>query len=148
MPLRCEIVTQDRLLYEGPADMIIAPGTEGELGILPNHAPLLTTLKLGVLTVRNGDEEELFTVAGGVMEVLPQLVTVLADVGEHVAEIDVERAERARKRAEEMLAKGPPPDTDEYLAIQAALQRSRLRLEVARRYRRGAPRREEPRESS
>lgn len=148
MPLRCEIATQDRLLYEGPADMIIAPGTEGELGILPNHAPLLTTLKLGVLTVRNGDEEELFTVAGGVMEVLPQLVTVLADVGEHVAEIDVERAERARKRAEEMLAKGPPPDTDEYLAIQAALQRSRLRLEVARRYRRGAPRREEPRESS
>lgn len=148
MPLRCEIVTQDRLLYEGPADMVVAPGTEGELGILPNHAPLLTTLKLGVLTVRHGQEQELFTVAGGVMEVLPHLVTVLADVGEHVADIDVERAERARRRAEEMLVKGPPPDTDEYLAIQAALQRSHLRLEVARRYRRGAPRREEPRESS
>lgn len=147
MPLRCEIVTQDRLLYEGPADMVLAPGSEGELGILPNHAPLLTTLKLGVLTVRNGEEEEVFTVAGGVMEVQPHLVTILADVAEHVADIDVQRAERARQRAEQMLAKGPPPDTDEYLAIQAALQRSRLRLEAARRRRRGAPRREEPREA-
>lgn len=147
MPLRCEIVTQDRLLYEGPADMVLAPGSEGELGILPNHAPLLTTLRLGVLTVRNGEEVEVFTVAGGVMEVQPHLVTILADVAEHVADIDVQRAERARQRAEQMLAKGPPPDTDEYLAIQAALQRSRLRLEVARRHRRGAPRREEPREA-
>jgi F-type H+-transporting ATPase subunit epsilon len=146
MPLRCEIVTQDRRLFEGPADMVLAPGTEGELGILPNHAPLLTTLKLGVLRVRFEGEEEAFTINGGVMEVLPDLVTVLADVGEHVADIDVQRAESARRRAEEMLVKGPPPDTDEYLAIQAALQRSRLRLEAARRYRRGAPRRDEPRE--
>jgi len=147
MPLRCEIVTQDRLLFEGPADLVLAPGTEGELGILPHHAPLLTTLKLGVLRVRYQGEEEVFTIAGGVMEVQPDLVTVLADVGEHVADIDVQRAESARRRAEEMLAKGPPPDTDEYLAIQAALQRSQLRLEAARRYRRGAPRREEPRQT-
>ena len=99
-----------------------------------------------MLRVRYQDEEEVFTIAGGVMEVQPDLVTVLADVGEHVTEIDVQRAEAARRRAEEMLVKGPPPDTDEYLAIQAALQRSRLRLEAARRYRRGAPRREERRE--
>ena len=139
MPFRCEIVTQDRKLYDGPADMVVAPGTEGLMGILPNHAPLLSTLDFGVLTVRYQGEEELFTIAGGVIEVLPDGVTVLADSGEHVAEIDEQRAESARRRAEELLAKGPPPDTDEYLAIQAALRRSTLRLKVARRQRGHGP---------
>jgi len=139
MPFHCEIVTQDRKLYDGPADMVVAPGTEGLMGILPNHAPLLSTLDFGVLTVRYQGEEELFTIAGGVIEVLPDAVTVLADSGEHVAEIDEQRAESARRRAEELLAKGPPPDTDEYLAIQAALRRSTLRLKVARRQRGHGP---------
>jgi F-type H+-transporting ATPase subunit epsilon len=139
MPFRCEIVTQDRKLYDGPADMVVAPGTEGLMGILPHHAPLLSTLDFGVLTVRYQGEEQLFTIAGGVIEVLPDAVTVLADSGEHVAEIDEHRAESARRRAEELLAKGPPPDTDEYLAIQAALRRSTLRLKVARKHRGHGP---------
>lgn len=141
MPIRCEIVTQDRLLYEGQADMVIAPGSEGMMGILPDHAPLLSTLDLGLLTVRHAGGEEVFTIAGGVMEVQPDLVTVLADVGERVEEIDEERAEQARRRAQELLASGPPPDTEEYLAIQAALRRSELRLETVRKHRR---RRERP----
>lgn len=141
MSIRCEVVTQDRLLFEGEADMVIAPGSEGMMGILPDHAPLLSTLDLGLLTVRHAGGEEIFTIAGGVMEVQPDLITVLADVGEHVDEIDEARAEQARRRAQELLASGPPPDTDEYLAIQAALRRSELRLEVARKYRR---RRERP----
>jgi F-type H+-transporting ATPase subunit epsilon len=140
MPIRCSVVTQDRKLYEGLADMIIAPGTEGLMGILPNHAPLLSTLDFGVLAVRHDGEEELFTIAGGVIEVLPDAVTVLADSGEHVAEIDEQRAEDARRKAEELLAKGPPPDTDQYLAIQAALRRSNLRLAVARKHRGKGPR--------
>ena len=135
MPILCEIVTQDRALYEGPADIVIAPGSEGELGILPNHAPLLTTLGFGVLSVRHGDTEEIFAIAGGILEVRPDLVTVLADVGENVAEIDFSRAEAAKTRAEQYLAEGPPPDTDEYLRIQAALRRSQLRLDAARRFR-------------
>lgn len=139
MPFRCEIVTQDRKLYDGPADMVVVPGTEGMMGILPHHAPLLSTLDFGVLTVRYQGEEELFTIAGGVIEVLPDAVTVLADSGEHVAEIDEQRAESARRRAEELLAKGPPPDPDEYLAIQAALRRSNLRLKVARKQRGHGP---------
>jgi len=134
MPLMCEIVTQDRVLYEGPADSIQAPGSIGEMGILPNHAPLLTTLAYGVLRVRNRGEELAFTVAGGVMEVRPETVIVLADVGENVEEIDLARAEAARARAEALLKQGPPPDTDEYLALEAALRRSRLRLDAARRY--------------
>ena len=134
--MRCAIVTQDRQLFEGEADMVVAPGTEGIMGILPNHAPLLTTLAFGELIVRHGEEEEIFVVAGGVMEVQPDAVVVLADSGEHVAEIDEERAEKARLRAEELLAEGPPPDTDEYLAIQAALRRSEMRLSTARKYQR------------
>jgi len=139
MPFRCEIVTQDRKLYDGPADMVVVPGTEGLMGILPHHAPLLSTLDFGVLTVRYQGEEELFTIAGGIIEVLPDAVTVLADSGEHVAEIDEQRAESARRRAEELLAKGPPPDPDAYLAIQAALRRSNLRLKVARKQRSHGP---------
>ena len=140
MPIQCEVVSQDRALFSGPADMVIAPGSEGEMGILPNHAPLLTNLNYGFLRVRHGDQEEVFTIAGGVMEVRPTVVTVLVDVGENVAEIDAGRAEAARARAEEILKKGPPPDADEYLAIEAALRRSNLRLEAVRRYRRARPR--------
>ena len=136
MPIRCEIVTQDKSLFEGPADVVIAPGVEGELGILPNHAPLLTNLDFGILRVRHKGEEEVFTIAGGILEVRPDLVTVLADVGESIDEIDITRAEEAKERAERYLKEGPPPDTDEYLRIQAALRRSKLRIEAASRYRR------------
>ncbi len=92
MPIRCEIVTQDRSLYEGEADIVIAPGSEGELGILPNHAPLLTTLEFGILIVKHQGQEEFFTIAGGILEVRPDVITVLADVGERVDEIDLSRA--------------------------------------------------------
>jgi F-type H+-transporting ATPase subunit epsilon len=140
MPIRCEIVSQDRMVYAGDADMVILPGTAGEMGILPNHAPLLTTLKFGIIKVRSGDQEEIFTVAGGIAEIQPDIITILADAAENVAEIDIARAEAARKRAEELLAKGPPPDTDTYLAIEAALRKSNLRLDAVRRYGKGAKR--------
>ena len=140
MPLHCAVVTQDRLLFDGNVDIVVAPGSEGEMGILPNHAPLLAQLAYGILRLRHGGEEQAFAIAGGVLEVRPDGVTVLADVGENVQEIDLARAEAAKTRAEELLSQGPPPDTDEYLALEAALRRSNLRLEAARRYRRGARR--------
>ncbi len=134
MPIRCEVVSQDRMVFEGDADMVIVPGEMGLMGILPNHAPLLSTLKYGILTVRSQGKEEYFTVAGGIVEIQPDIVTVLADAAENVLEIDVTRAEAARRRAEEYLTKGPPPDTDSYLKMEAALKRSNLRLEAARRF--------------
>jgi F-type H+-transporting ATPase subunit epsilon len=137
MTIRCEIVSQDRTVFEGDVDIVVLPGTDGEMGILPRHAPILTTLKYGIIKVRRSGKEELFTVAGGVAEIQPDIVTVLADAAENVEEIDINRAEEARKRAEEVLAKGVPADTDAYLAMEAALRRSNLRLEAARRYRRG-----------
>ena len=138
MTIRCEIVSQDRTVFEDDVDSILLPGADGEMGILPKHAPVLTTLKYGVIKVRKEGKEELFTVAGGVAEVQPNIVTILADAAENVEEIDVARAEEARKRAEEVLAKGIPVDTDAYLAMEAALRRSNLRLDAARRYRRGS----------
>jgi F-type H+-transporting ATPase subunit epsilon len=135
MPIRCEIVSQDRLVFEGQADIVIVPGIEGEMGILPNHAPLLSTLGYGILKVRSAGREELFTIAGGVVEVQPDIITILADAAENVAEIDFTRAEAARKRAEEMIRQGPPPDTDSYLAMEAALRRSNLRMEAVKRFR-------------
>ena len=135
MPIRCEIVSQDRQVFSGDADIVIVPGAAGEMGILPHHAPLLSTLKYGVIHVRSQGKDEIFTVAGGVVEVQPDCVTVMADAAENVGEIDVTRADAARKRAEEQMRSGLPPDTDTYLAIEAALRRSNLRLEAVRRFR-------------
>jgi len=135
MPIRCEIVSQDRTVFEGDVDMVVLPGAAGEMGILPHHAPVLTTLKFGVVKVRRAGQEDVFAVAGGVAEVQPDLVTVLADAAENVEEIDIARAEFARKRAEEAITKGVPKDADALLSMEAALRRSTLRLDVVRRYR-------------
>ena len=140
MTIRCEIVSQDRTVFQGDVDIVVLPGAGGEMGILPHHAPVLTTLKYGVIKIRRGGKEEIFAVAGGVAEVQPDIVTVLADSAENIEEIDVARADAARKRAEEALAKGIPADTDAYLIMEAALRRSNLRLEVARRYRKSGVR--------
>jgi F-type H+-transporting ATPase subunit epsilon len=134
MTIRCEIVSQDRTVFTGDVDIVVLPGASGEMGILPKHAPVLTTLKFGVIKVRKGGKEEIFTVAGGVAEVQPDIVTVLADAAENVQEIDIARADAARVRAEDALAKGLPVDNDAYLALEAALRKSNLRLEAARRY--------------
>jgi len=128
------------MVFEGDVDIVVLPGSAGEMGILPHHAPLLTTLNYGFIKVRTKGKEEIFTVAGGVAEIQPDIVTVLADAAENIQEIDLNRAEAARKRAEEMLEKGVPPDTDTYLAVEAALRRSNLRLDAVRRYRKASTR--------
>jgi F-type H+-transporting ATPase subunit epsilon len=134
MAIRCEIVSQDRTVFTGDVDIVVLPGSAGEMGVLPGHAPVLTSLKLGLIKVRQKGKEEVFTVAGGIAEIQPHIVTVLADAAENVEEIDIARAEAARIRAEEALAKGVPADPDAYLKIEAALRKSNLRLEAARRY--------------
>jgi len=135
MTIRCEIVSQDRTVFQGDVDLIVLPGVAGEMGILPHHSPVLTILKYGVIKIRRGSKEELFSVAGGMAEVQPDIVTILADAAENVEEIDITRAQAAKKRAEEALAKTPPSNQDTYLAMEAALRRSNLRLDVVRRYR-------------
>ena len=136
MTIRCEIVSQDRTVFQDDVDIVVLPGAAGEMGILPHHAPVLTTLKYGVIKVRRHGKEELFAVAGGVAEVQPSIVTILADAAENIEEIDIVRAKAAKKRAEDALANlSPEEERDAYLVMEAALRRSNLRLDVVRRYR-------------
>jgi F-type H+-transporting ATPase subunit epsilon len=144
MPIRCEIVSQDRLVFEGDADIVIVPGALGEMGILPGHAPLLSALDLGVIRVKMGQEEEVFTVTGGFIEVQPDVVTIMADAAENVEEIDVERAQQAMERAQKLLDEHSDADAENYLRIQAALRRSNLRLKTADQYRRRGQRSRPP----
>jgi F-type H+-transporting ATPase subunit epsilon len=129
MGLQLEVVTPEKQLFSGEVDSVLAPGAEGELGILPHHAPLMAALRVGELVARRGEEELLFAIHGGFIQVLPD--RVLADVGERADEVDAERAERARREAEELLKKEPPPE----LRAEAmmALRKAQLRLRVARR---------------
>ena len=106
MPLHLEIVTPERLAYEGDVDSVVCPGIEGELGILPHHAPLLTTLGFGELRIRTGGQEETFAIAGGFLQVRPDKVVVMAETADLASEIDLESAERARRDAEAALAEG------------------------------------------
>src|SRR6476620_6621965 len=108
MTIRCEIVSQDRTVFQGDVDIVVLPGAAGEMGILPHHAPVLTILKDGVIKVRRDGREDLFTVAGGMAEVQPDIVTVLADAAENIEEIDIIRAKAAKKRAEDALANLKP----------------------------------------
>lgn len=134
MPIHVEITSQDRSVYSGDADIVVVPGAAGEMGILPNHSPLLSTLRMGVIKVRTKTEEKIFTVAGGILEVQPNQVTILADAAENILEIDINRAEAAKQRAEELLLKVIPSDTDTYLSLQQALRRSNLRLDAVKKF--------------
>jgi F-type H+-transporting ATPase subunit epsilon len=139
--IRCEVVTAERVVYRGGADMVIAPGMEGVLGILPRHAPLLTALREGELIIRRQGEEDIsIAIGGGFMEVLQNRVVVLADSAERAEEIDENRAQRARERALQQLAERKASKFDAS-AIESALRRSAVRLKVVQRRsrRRGGP---------
>ena len=142
MTMQCDIVTQERLVFSQEVASVSLPGTEGRMGILPNHSALLTNLAFGEILIRHLDgEEEFFAIGGGLAEVQPNKVVVLADSAEHAEEIDVERADEARARAEKAMEEGVTDDSDAYAQIQASLMRAQIRLDVGRR-RAGRRRRE------
>ncbi|MGD8474338.1 MAG: F0F1 ATP synthase subunit epsilon [Anaerolineae bacterium] len=139
--IRCEVVTAERTVFEDSVDMVVAPGIQGQLGILPHHAPLMTSLTFGELILRReGQEDEFIAIGGGLMEVGPEHVTILADSAERAGEIDEARAEEARARAEELMAQKRREDVD-FARAEAALRRSMLRLKVVKRKRRAGSRR-------
>lgn len=133
--LRIDIVTAERVVYSEDVDVVIAPGVEGQLGILPHHAPLMTTLQAGELRLRRGGEEDSLAISGGFLEVRPDRVIVLADTAERAEEIDVSRAEAAKQRAEQRLADRRAPGLDE-ARCEAALHRAVARLTVAEKIKR------------
>ncbi len=131
MPIHVELVTQERKVFEEPnADIVVLPGAEGEMGILPHHAPLLTTLGFGEMIVRKGNAEERFAIYGGVVDVRPDKVVVLADTAESSFAIDLEKVEQARARASKMIADGVPPELNRQAALE--IRRAELALRVSR----------------
>lgn len=130
MSILVDIVTPERQLLSTQADMVTLPGIDGQMGILGGHVPLLTTLDIGEIVLHKGSETEFIAVGGGIVEVRPDKVTVMAETAEHAEEIDLERAEAARERARTSLSEAGPQRDPSALA---ALRRSNLRIRVARR---------------
>ncbi len=131
---KLDIVTAERVVFSDDVDVVIAPGVEGQLGILPHHAPLMTMLLPGELLVRKGGEEFYLAISGGFLEVRPDRIIVLADAAERAEEIDMARAEEAKRRAEERLSEQAPGLDME--RAEAALRRSLARLKVVERRKR------------
>jgi len=131
---RLELVTAERMVYSDDVNIVIAWGLEGQLAILPHHAPLMTMLQPGELIIKKDNEETYMAVSGGFLEVRPDKVIILADSCERAEEIDLARAEEAKRRAGEIM-EAPSPETDS-AAAEAALRRSLVRLTVAEKIRR------------
>ena len=127
--IKLDIVTAEKEVYSEEVDMVIAPGVEGQLGILPHHTPLMTILQPGELRIKKGGEEVSLVISGGFLEVRPDRVIVLADAAEKVEEIDIARAGEARRRARERLTE--KPKGFDASRTEAALRRSLARLKVA-----------------
>ena len=140
MPLLLEIVTPERLAYSDTVDAVQLPGAEGEMGVLPNHAPLLATLGVGELRIRRGGFEESFAIVGGFVQVRPDKVVVMAETADMASEIDVEKAQEARREAERALESGYAEGADLAMA-RAQLQQALLRIRLAERRQREGRRR-------
>jgi len=139
MTLHLEIVTPERLAYSDDVDMVLVPGIDGELGILPHHTPLVSLLGLGELKIRKAGQEESFAIAGGFLQVRPDKVVVMAETASMAAEIDLEKAEEARREAQRALESGFHEGAD-LSAARAELQRTLVHIRVAERHRREGPR--------
>jgi F-type H+-transporting ATPase subunit epsilon len=139
MSLLLEIVTPERLAYSDTVDAVVLPGSEGELGVLPHHAPLLTMLGVGELLIRKAGAEESFAIVGGFLQVRPDRVVVMAETADMASEIDLETAQQARRAAEQALESGYSEGAD-LSAARAALQQALLRIRVAERRHREGPR--------
>jgi F-type H+-transporting ATPase subunit epsilon len=139
MPLHLEIVTPERQAYSGDVDAVNVPGIEGELGILPHHAPLVSTLGVGELRIRKGSEIESFAIVGGFVQVRPDRVVVMAETADMASEIDLEKAQEARREAERAIESGYHEGAD-LATARAALQQALLRIRVAERRHREGPR--------
>jgi F-type H+-transporting ATPase subunit epsilon len=140
MPIQLEIVTPERLAYSDEVDAVVLPGSEGELGVLPHHAPLVSTLGVGELRIRKGGQEESFAIVGGFLQVRPDKVVVMAETADMASEIDLEKAQEARREAERAIETGFHEAADLAVA-RAALQQALLRIRVAERRHREGPRR-------
>ncbi|MFC1917352.1 F0F1 ATP synthase subunit epsilon [Chloroflexota bacterium] len=136
--LKLDVVTAEQSVFSDDVDMVVAPGVGGQLGILPHHAPLMTMLQPGELTIKKGNTEQVLVISGGFLEVRPERVIILADAAERAEEIDIQRAEEAKERAQNRLKERRAMGADEARA-ETALRRAMMRLSVAQKVRRRRP---------
>jgi F-type H+-transporting ATPase subunit epsilon len=130
MPIHVELVTQERKVFEDTEiDMVVVPGAEGEMGILPGHAPVLTTMSFGELVIKKGNAQERFAIYGGVVDIRPNKVVILADLAESSFDIDSERASEARERARKMMEEGVPDEENRNAVLE--LRRAELQLKLS-----------------
>jgi F-type H+-transporting ATPase subunit epsilon len=132
--LHLEIVTSEKTIFSGEVDQVTVPGGGGVMGVLANHAPVLSTLKPGELRIKIGNTVEEYAIGGGFIDINNNKVTILADSAERADEIDAERAAQARKRAEEVLRNQPPASKADLFKLETSLRRSQVRLNIARKY--------------
>ena len=139
--MRFEFISQEYVVLEEDVNMVVVPGMSGVLGILPRHAPLMTVVVPGEVMVRKeGQPDRFYAVGGGIMEVRPDKVILLARSGEAAEDIDVTRAQEARQQAQQLLAEGVGDSEERRRLVELALKRSQVRLKVAERRRKAAPR--------
>ncbi len=133
MSIHCLIFSRYNVVYDGEADIVTIPSINGQLGILPHHVSMYTKLTDGIITVKLGGESTDFTATGGFVQVLPGMVRILADSSENVEAIDIERAEAARKRAEEAMKQAPSRESMEFVKALMLWKKSNLRVKAAKR---------------
>ena len=132
--INLEIITPEKVIYKDTIDSITVPGTQGGFQVLKDHAPLMSTLEIGIITVKKNGSTNYYTTGGGTIEVLNNKVLILADSVELIEKIDIDRAELAKKRAEERLAKKREEKID-IIRAEAALERAINRLKASEKYR-------------
>ena len=135
MPFTCEIITQERLVYkESGIESVTARGIAGELTVLSRHAPLITALDYGEVRVRKENIEQIFAIGGGILQVAENYMVILADSAERSDEIDIARAQEARRRAQKIMEEGILADPAALAALEAAIKRAEIRMKVARQH--------------
>lgn len=132
MTIELEIVTQERKVLNEQVDAVNLPGIMGRMGILPNHAPLLTVLDFGEVVIRKDGVESYYAIGGGIAEINPDKVIILADSADHAEEIDEQKAEEARQAAAKAMEEGVPEDPEQYRRLEAQLRREQLRVDISR----------------
>ncbi|MEM8862678.1 MAG: F0F1 ATP synthase subunit epsilon [Chloroflexota bacterium] len=137
--MELEIVTQERKVLTDQVDSVNLPGIMGRMGILPNHAPLLTVLDFGEVVIRKDGVESYYAIGGGIAEINPDKVIILADSADHAEEIDEQKAEEARQAAAKAMEEGVPEDPEQYRMLEAQLRREQLRVDISRKRRTGRP---------
>ena len=133
MPIKCVIVSPDKTLYDDLADLVLLPSMNGQIGIMEHHAPLFGELEAGIITVRYKEHEFVFTISSGFVHVEPGMVRVLSEASESIDEIDVERAEEAKARAQEAMKNAPSVESPEFMAAMMRVRRNTVRINAAKR---------------